>query len=444
MKEERQLFGHPIGLSILFFTELWERFSFYGMRGILVLYLTAETLADNPGLGFDNAKALSWYGTYTALVYIASIPGGLIADKILGQKISVLIGGILIIIGQFTLTAESTTAFIIGLALIISGVGMLKPNISTMVGGLYKQGDARRDAGFTLFYMGINIGAFSAPLLVGYVGEVLNWKWAFSLAGFGMIIGQIVYVFGWKYLKGVGNLITQNKETAHLAKKPLTKIEKDRMVVLFISFLIVLVFWAAYEQAGGLMNLFAKESVDRVIFGWEIPASFFQSLHAGFVIILAIPMAWAWDQWRKKGYESSSPFKMAIGSIVMSLGFVALMGAVMQLSASSMAKASMGWLFLSYGLHVVAELSISPVVLSFITKLAPAKYASIMMGLYFGVTGIGNKVAGLLGEAAQEAGEMAIFTGIAVFCLIFGLLLLVFVKKLKALAHGAEAVTIQE
>jgi POT family proton-dependent oligopeptide transporter len=321
---------------------------------------------------------------------------------------------------------------------------MLKPNISTMVGGLYKQGDARRDAGFTLFYMGINIGAFSAPLLVGYVGEVLNWKWAFSLAGFGMIIGQIVYVFGWKYLKGVGNLITQNKETAHLAKKPLTKIEKDRMVVLFISFLIVLVFWAAYEQAGGLMNLFAKESVDRVIFGWEIPASFFQSLHAGFVIILAIPMAWAWDQWRKKGYESSSPFKMAIGSIVMSLGFVALMGAVMQLSASSMAKASMGWLFLSYGLHVVAELSISPVVLSFITKLAPAKYASIMMGLYFGVTGIGNKVAGLLGEAAQEAGEMAIFTGIAVFCLIFGLLLLVFVKKLKALAHGAEAVTIQE
>jgi POT family proton-dependent oligopeptide transporter len=216
------------------------------------------------------------------------------------------------------------------------------------------------------------------------------------------------------------------------------------MVVLFISFLIVLVFWAAYEQAGGLMNLFAKESVDRVIFGWEIPASFFQSLHAGFVIILAIPMAWAWDQWRKKGYESSSPFKMAIGSIVMSLGFVALMGAVMQLSASSMAKASMGWLFLSYGLHVVAELSISPVVLSFITKLAPAKYASIMMGLYFGVTGIGNKVAGLLGEAAQEAGEMAIFTGIAVFCLIFGLLLLVFVKKLKALAHGAEAVTIQE
>jgi POT family proton-dependent oligopeptide transporter len=444
MKEERQLFGHPIGLSILFFTELWERFSFYGMRGILVLYLTAETLAENPGLGFDNAKALSWYGTYTALVYIASIPGGLIADKILGQKISVLIGGILIIIGQFTLTAESTTAFIIGLALIISGVGMLKPNISTMVGGLYKQGDARRDAGFTLFYMGINIGAFSAPLLVGYVGEVLNWKWAFSLAGFGMIIGQIVYVFGWKYLKGVGNLITQNKETAHLAKKPLTKIEKDRMVVLFISFLIVLVFWAAYEQAGGLMNLFAKESVDRVIFGWEIPASFFQSLHAGFVIILAIPMAWAWDQWRKKGYESSSPFKMAIGSIVMSLGFVALMGAVMQLSASSMAKASMGWLFLSYGLHVVAELSISPVVLSFITKLAPAKYASIMMGLYFGVTGIGNKVAGLLGEAAQEAGEMAIFTGIAVFCLIFGLLLLVFVKKLKALAHGAEAVTIQE
>ena len=438
MNEQKTLFGHPIGLSILFFTELWERFSFYGMRGILVLYLTAEVGTKNAGLGWDNASALQLYGWYTMMVYFMSIPGGIIADKILGQKKSVLVGGVLIAIGQFTLAVDNMIAFYSGLAFIVTGVGMLKPNISTMVGGLYKKGDARRDAGFTLFYMGINIGAFTAPLLVGYVGEVINWKWAFTLAGFGMILGQIVYVFGWRYLKGVGNLITHNKETAHLAKKPLTKIEKDRMVVLLQSFLIVLVFWAAYEQAGGLMNLFARDRVNRVVFGWEIPASFFQSLHAGYVILLAIPMAWVWDKWRKKGFESSSPFKMAVGSLIMSFGFVALMGAVMQLSASSTGKASVSWLFLAYGLHVVAELSISPVALSFITKLAPAKYASIMMGLYFGVTGIGNKVAGLLGEAAQDAGEMAIFTSIALFCLAFGLLLLIFVKKLKALAHGAE------
>lgn len=438
MNQQKTLFGHPIGLSILFFTEMWERFSFYGMRGILVLYLTAEVGTKNAGLGWDNASALQLYGWYTMMVYFMSIPGGILADKVLGQKKSVLIGGVLIAIGQFTLAIDNMIAFYSGLAFIVTGVGMLKPNISTMVGGLYKRGDARRDAGFTLFYMGINIGAFTAPLLVGYVGEVINWKWAFTLAGFGMVLGQIVYVFGWRYLTGVGNLITQNKETAHLAKTPLTKIEKDRMVVLLISFLIVLVFWAAYEQAGGLMNLFARDSVNRVVFGWEIPASFFQSLHAGYVIILAIPMAWVWDKWRKKGFESSSPFKMAIGSLIMSLGFVALMGAVMQLSASSAGKASVSWLFLAYGLQVIAELSISPVALSFITKLAPAKYASIMMGLYFGVTGIGNKVAGLLGEAAQDAGEMAIFSGIAIFCLVFGLLLLVFVKKLKALAHGAE------
>ena len=438
MTQQGTILGHPKGLFVLFFTELWERFSFYGMRAILVLYLTAEVGAKNPGLGWDNASALELYGWYTMMVYLMSIPGGLIADRLLGQKKSVLVGGLLIAVGQFTLAVDDLVAFYSGLAFIVTGVGMLKPNISTMVGGLYKTGDARRDAGFTIFYIGINIGALTAPLLVGYYGEIVDWHLGFSLAGFGMILGQIVYVFGWKYLKGVGGLLKHSETEAHLAKAPLTKTDKDRLTVMFISFAIVMVFWAAYEQAGGLMNLFAKEKVDRVVFGWEIPASFFQSMHAFYVVLLGVPMAWLWNKWRKMGYESSSPFKMGIGSIVMSLGFVVLMGAAWEVMESTDNMANVNWLFAAYLLHVVAELSISPVALSFITKLAPARYASFLMGAYFAVTGLGNKLAGMLGEAAQSAGELAVFTGIAVFCLIFGVLVLLLVKKLKRMAHGAE------
>ena len=436
--EQNTVFGHPKGLFILFFTELWERFSFYGMRAILVLYLTAEKLGDNPGLGWSNESALELYGWYGMLVYMMSIPGGLLADRWLGQKKSVLVGGVLIIFGQFILAIDTIVAFYSGLALIISGVGALKPNISTMVGGLYKKGDVKRDAGFTIFYIGINIGAFSAPLLVGYFGEVVDWHLGFSLAGFGMILGQIVYVFGQKHLTGIGDSHRSSPESAALMKQPLTKIEKDRTIVLMLSFLIMIVFWGAYEQAGGFMNLYAKQTVDRVVFGYEIPASFLQSLHAFYVIILGAPMAAFWLWWKKKGKKSSAIFKMAIGTIIMGFGFMALMGAAYEVSVLALEKASLYWLLLSYLLHVVGELSSSPVALSFITKLAPAKYASFMMGAYFAVTGLGNKVAGWIGEAAESAGALEVFGGVTIFCLAFGLLLLVFVKRLKALAHGAE------
>jgi POT family proton-dependent oligopeptide transporter len=443
MSDSKTLWGHPKGLFILFFTELWERFSFYGMRAILVLYLTAQATEANPGLGWTSKEALALYGWYGMMVYFMGIFGGAIADKWLGQKKSVLVGGLFIILGQFALATEGMMFFYSGLVLLVCGVGLLKPNISTMVGGLYPKGDSRRDSGFTIFYIGINIGAVLAPLLVGYFGELVSWHLGFSLAGFGMIIGQLVYVFGRGHLKGVGELLKHSEEHGHLASKPLTKEEKDRITVMFISFIIVMVFWAAYEQAGGLMNLYARDKINRVVLGYEIPTSFFQSLHALYVVILGAPMAWIWVQWRKRGKESSAIFKMGIGSIIMSLGFVALMGAAWDVSVSALGKAPVYWLFLSYFLHVVAELSISPVALSFITKLAPAKYASLMMGTYFAVTGLGNKLAGLLGESAQEAGEMAIFGFIAGFTLLLGLLLLVFYKKLKELTHGAEDITIE-
>jgi len=234
---------HPKGLTILFFTEMWERFSFYGMRAILVLYLTKETMGENPGMGWSNTEALALYGWYTMLVYIMAIPGGIIADKWLGQKKTVFFGGLLIAAGQLTLVVDDINAFYSGLALIISGVGLLKPNISTMVGGLYAPGDIRRDSGFTIFYIGINIGAATAPLLVGYIGEVYGWHYGFGLAGIGMLFGQAVYLWGLKYLKDVGNLVRVQKTEGATKSVALTKIEKDRIVVLLISFIIVIIIF---------------------------------------------------------------------------------------------------------------------------------------------------------------------------------------------------------
>lgn len=437
---------HPKGLYILFFTELWERFSYYGMRAILVLYVIANAQGANPGLGWAEGDALALYGWYTMLVYVMSIPGGILADKVFGAKKMVLIGGLFIIVGQFILAIDSIFAFYSGLACIVLGVGGLKPNISTMVGGLYKEGDLMRDKGFTIFYIGINVGAATAPLLVGYIGETIGWHYGFSLAGFGMILGQIVYIWGHKYLKNIGEYMAPVKTStsAKPAHQPLTKIEKDRVIVLLISFLIIIMFWGAYEQAGGLLNIYTKEKLDRVIFGWEIPASIFQSLPAIYVILLGTIVAAFWAFWQEKGHESSSLFKMAVGTMIMGCGFLFMVGASMDAASSASGKAALYWLFGAYFLHVVGELCASPVALSFITKLAPAKYGSIMMGIYFAMTGLGNKLAGIIGEAAADAGEKTIFFGITFFTVGFGAILLVFLKKLKALTHGAEDVVLRQ
>ena len=397
---QKQILGHPVGLFVLFFTEMWERFSYYGMRAILVLYLVGETTGDNPGLGWTSQEALSLYGWYTMLVYVMSIPGGVIADKFLGQKKSVLIGGILLVIGHSVLAIEQTWAFFTGLSFIVLGVGMLKPNISTMVGGLYKSGDIRRDKGFTIFYIGINIGAFLSALIVGYVGEIHGWHYGFGLAGIGMALGLIQYVAGQKHLSHVGNFLktSQNPEEKAAYDKPLTKIERDRIVVLFISFLLVIFFWGAFEQAGGLMNIYTKEKTARLLFGFEVPATWFQSLNAFFIVIFGTSVAGYWAVRKSKNKEASSLFKMIIGLIIMGTGFFFMTGASMQFESTG--SSAMYWLVLAYLFHTVGELSISPVALSFITKLSPVKYGSIMMGVYFAVTGFGNKLAGLLGEVS--------------------------------------------
>ncbi|MGB2128084.1 MAG: peptide MFS transporter [Flavicella sp.] len=435
---EKELFGHPIGLYILFLTEMWERFSYYGMRAILVLYLMAQTSEVNAGLGWSKGDALALYGWYTMLVYVASIPGGIIADRLIGQRKSVLYGGILLCFGHGILAIEEMWAFYSGLGLIIAGVGMLKPNISTMVGGLYKQGDIRRDKGFTIFYIGINIGAFLSSLAVGYVGEVHGWHYGFGLAGIGMVLGMIIFFLGKNHLSHVGNYIgnSEVKEEKESANKPLTKVEKDRVIVLFISFLLVIIFWGAFEQAGGLMNIYAKEKTNRLLLGWEVPASWFQALNAMFIIFLGTTVAAIWAKRKLKEKLSSSLFKMILGLIIMGTGFLFMSAAASEFDTTG--TSAMFWLVLAYLFHTIGELCISPVALSFITKLAPIKYASIMMGVYFAMTGFGNKLAGLLGESAEDLGELTIFTGIALFCITFGALVLIFRKKLEVLTHGAE------
>ena len=453
---QKELFGHPVGLYVLFFTEMWERFSYYGMRAILVLYLikTSQVFLDNgdqnlnPGLGWSDGDALALYGWYTMMVYVMSVPGGYIADKFLGQKKSVLIGGVLLLVGHSTLAIEQMWAFYTGLVFIVLGVGMLKPNISTMVGGLYKQGDIRRDKGFTIFYIGINVGAFISSLVVGYVGEVYGWHYGFGLAGIGMGLGLLQYVLGLKYLSQVGNYLGDSKTDQEVMKAPLTKVEKDRVGVLLISFLLVILFWGAFEQAGGLMNIYTMENTDRFLGDWQVPASWFQSINAMFIIFFGTSVALFWanrklkGQWLSKlSYPLSLPvstslYKMIVGLIIMGIGFFFMTGATAQYEATG--SSAMYWLVFAYLFHTIGELCLSPVALSFVTKLAPVKYASIMMGIYFAMTGFGSKLAGLLGEWSSSLGAFTIFTGIAVTCVGIGLIVLLIRPKLEALTHGVE------
>jgi len=434
LKSEKTIFGHPAGLFVLFFTELWERFSYYGMRALFTIFLVAETTSQNPGFGWSNEDALWLYGWYTMMVYLACIPGGWIADNFLGQKKTVMLGGLLLCLGHGILAFDNEISFYIGCIFIILGVGGLKPNISSMVGGLYSKEDKRRDLGFYIFYMGINLGAFFAPLLCGWVGETYNWHFGFGIAAIGMIIGQFTYYFGQPYLKNVGNMKeSTNEQRKKLNRKKLTPIEKDRIKVLLVSFLMIIVFWGAFEQAGGLMNLYAKQKTNRMLMGWEIPASWFQSLNAFFIVTLAVFVGGIWAKIKIRGNSASSIFKIATGILIMGCGFLFMRFASSEYELFG--YSSMYWLVLAYLFHTIGELCASPVSLSFITKLAPEKYAALMMGLFFAASGIGNMLAARIGVNAEAVGEKATFTGIFIFCSVFALLIFAILNPLNRLMH---------
>ena len=425
---------HPKGLIFLFFAELWERFSYYGMRSILVLYLISDSDSPIPGMGWTKVEAISLYGWYTALVYFACIPGGIIADKMLGSKKCVIIGGGLLCIGHLLLSISNNFFFFTGLGFIIIGVGLLKPNISALVGALYKKESNIREQGFTIFYVGINIGAFLASIMVGLVGEIYGWHYGFSLAGIGMIIGQIVFVSGRNYLPE-----TKIKRKLITPKKKLSSIEIDRIKVLLISFLIILFFWASFEQAGGLMNIYIFEKTNRTISwlgSWQIPAGWFQSINPLLIIILGIPISTIWLKLNQKRKRFSSLFKMTTGIMIMGLGFIFMFFASLEFEKGG--SSAMYWIFLAFLFHTVGELCASPVVLSFITKLSPVKYISSIMGIYFATMGLGNKLAGTIGQFSQSFGESKTFLGITIFCLTFGMIVMLFLKRLEKLSHNAD------
>ena len=441
-------FGHPRGLSTLFFTEMWERFSYYGMRAFLILYMVAPTASG--GLGFRDADAASIYGTYTGSAWGASILGGLIADRLLGQYRSVLIGGAIIALGHFTLAFPPLPFFYSGLALIVIGTGLLKPNVSTLVGSLYETGDARRDAGFSIFYMGINLGAFTGPLIAGYLAQRVDWHVGFAAAGVGMTLGLIQYVFGRNRLRpAIERLAAMPHSTKPAVstaipasgdgKLGFTPGEWKRIGAIVVFFVVAILFWGAYEQAGSTLNLFADRYTRLEMFGVSFPSSWFQSVPPTFVILLAPLFAWLWLRLGTR--EPSVPTKFAFGLFFMGLSFLVLVPAGAMAQSGESIRVSPWWLIVSYMLSEFGELCLSPVGLSAVTKLAPIRIVGVMMGVWFLSNAFGNKLAGWAAGFFSTTPLVTLFGTVTVILMITAVLMFVLVPSLRRLMGEREVQT---
>jgi POT family proton-dependent oligopeptide transporter len=456
------MFGHPKALFLLFGTEMWERFSYYAMRAILVLYLTAKV--QEGGLGWSSADALNLYGIFTGLVYLTPLIGGWLADQYLGQRKAIIIGGFMMAIGQFLLgtphawvPGKEVEVFYAGLTFLIAGNGLFKPNISTMVGDLYEEGDHRRDGAFTIFYMGINLGAFLSGIVVGSVVEAFdgNWQAGFICAGIGMVLSLLIQMlFARKLLGPIGiepAAKRSQRESNSDKFEPLTKVEFDRIKVIFIMGVFTIIFWAGFEQAGGLMNLYTNKFTDRTIdaIGFEVPTTWFQSLNPFFIFTFAPLFAWFWSKLGDK--EPSSPVKFGFGLFLLGVGFLFMIGAVLEQGGDPSVKTSMGWLVAAYFFHTMGELCLSPIGLSMVTKLAPLRLASVLMGVWFVFTGLANYVAGFVGslvgvghgaevsEAQMIENAMAIFAGIAITAIVSAIIMWLISPMLIRWMHGAES-----
>ena len=444
--ESNTLLGHPTGLFLLFATEMWERFSYYGMRALLVLSMVAGVETANPGFGWTSTEALRLYGLFTGFVYFTPLIGGWFADNYLGQRRSVVMGGVVMALGQFTLACSipgNLQLFYSGLLLLVIGNGLFKPNISTMVGDLYQKDDARLDGAFTIFYMGINLGAFLAPLVCSTLGEnpALGWRYGYFAAGCGMLLSVVIQLsLGPRLLQEIG-MTPAAQRSLQLdggIKKPLTAIEVDRLRVIFMLFIFIVLFWAAFEQAGGLMNLYAADKTDRMIGNFEVPAGWFQSLNPLYIVLLAPLFSAAWIRLGASGRNPPKPRKMLLGLVLTAIGFLAMCAAV--LDQADGAKVSMWWLVIAYLFHTTGELCISPVGLSMITRLAPLRLASLMMGVWFLINFVANWLAGIIGSFAESLGEMAIFGGLATALFLFAGALWLLSGTLIRWMHGAESI----
>jgi len=421
---------HPKGLYLLFFVEMWERFSYYGMRALLVLYMVNA-------LQFSSEKAGSVYGTYTGLVYLTPLLGGYLADRYIGARKSILIGGILMALGHFAMAFPPLPFFYTALGLLILGNGFFKPNISTVVGQLYEKNDPRKDSAFTIFYMGINLGALFSPFVCGYLGEKIDWHLGFAAAGVGMVLGLIIYVWGQKKLLGdIGLRPARKPKDKNVKEEPLTREEKDRIAAIFILAFFVIFFWSAFEQAGSSLTLFADQSTNRVLpfINWEMPTSWFQSVNPLFIILLAPIFSGMWINLAENGREPSTPVKMAIGLGLLSIGFVVMIAAAAVFEQSGLV--GLGWLLGAYFLHTLGELCLSPVGLSVVTKLAPARFASLMMGTWLASSALANLVGGLFAGNYDTMNHVEFFMIPTATSAIAGLLLLILAKPIRKLMHG--------
>ncbi|MDX1630547.1 MAG: peptide MFS transporter [Thermoanaerobaculia bacterium] len=502
-------FGHPRGLSTLFFTEMWERFSYYGMRALLVLFMTTPLAVANPGLGYGEGRAGAVYGLYTAMVYLLALPGGWVADKLWGQRKAVFVGGCIIAAGHFSMAGPlvglpEQAFFFLGLILIVIGTGLLKPNVSSMVGDLYprpehhagespeeadyaEQWGARRDAGFTIFYMGINVGAILGPFICGTLGEKINWHWGFSAAGFGMVLGLIQYKVGDRHLKKAGLLktgegpaiLSRRARNFYLSSAVVAGLAallvylsvteaialtleqfaqglgygivaltvlyfvylfvaggygteaKKRLLVIFWLFLLAAVFWSGFEQAGSSMNLFGRDLTDRVFWGWEMPATWLQNVNPFFIVIFAPVFGWLWTALARRHANPSIPVKFALGLLGLAAGFFVISWGAAQATAEN--PVGVHWLIVTYFLHTCGELCLSPVGLSSITKLAPEDRVSQMMGIWFVAAALGNLFAGLVAGRLETLAPSALFWSVAVTIGGVGVLALIaspFVQRL--------------
>jgi POT family proton-dependent oligopeptide transporter len=494
---DRGFFGHPRGLSTLFFTEMWERFSYYGMRGFLILYVTASK--DVGGLGLDVATGGAIYGAYTALVYLMSMPGGWIADRLIGQRRAVLYGGILIASGHYMLAVPRSMTFFIGLALIVLGTGLLKPNISVIVGQLYPQNDIRRDAGFSIFYMGINLGATLGPLLTGFLAQdprfqawlggfgidpKSSWHWGFGAAGVGMTLGLVQYVLGAarlghaglkpvstagqqqkaKLIVGAGvaalAIVAVGFGTGVIPVTPVqfnawvgyllllivipffawllfspswTPVERGRLMVIFVLFLAAALFWSLFEQAGSTLNLFADRStrLELPLYG-AFPASWFQALNSIFVVGFAPVFAWLWVRLGER--QPPVPQKFALGLVGAGVGFVLLYPAAH--TALTGVKVSVLWLTATYLIHTWGELCLSPVGLSAMTKLAPTRIVSLMMGVWFLAASVGNYLGGQMASLYEALPLDRLLGTVGLFGIAMGVVMWLFAKPLTRLMGG--------
>jgi POT family proton-dependent oligopeptide transporter len=502
--------GHPKGLYVLFATEFWERFSYYGMRAIFMLYMTKMLL-------LDKGLASNIYGSYTGLVYLTPLIGGYMADRYWGNRKSIFVGGLLMALGQFLLffsaslshSPEKGMAISMmwaGLTFLIFGNGFFKPNISTMVGQLYKENDSRKDAAYTIFYMGINAGAFVAPLVCGYLGEKVDFKWGFLSAGIGMLVSLVIfYVTKNKYVvspdgKQLGTGPNKQVDASGVEKKDegfskqqltiliggiaaafsllyfgagidvwgsliygmtavgpfviitdksLTKVEKDRLWVIILIMIFVIFFWMCFEQAGASLTFFAAEQTNRHIFGWEMPAAYFQSFNAGFIVILAPIISAIWVRLAKKGVNPAAPYKQSLGLGLLAVGYLFI---AMGSKTIPAAGASIMWLTGLYFLHTIGELFLSPIGLSMVNKLTPGRFTSLMMGIWFLAIATGNKLAGTMSSLYPDpaAATHPHFLGIEIdslytYFMIFvgfsgaaAVILFLLCRKLQSMMHGVK------